>query len=80
MAIFAMSTVHLVQSEVLQSRGFALMAVYLLVAADVKMDSTSDTVLLLSICTGKSTLELSEDQDPAKVGEIHMQRSPRELL
>lgn len=79
MAIFAMSTVHLVQSEVLQSRGFALMAVYL-VAADVKMDSTSDTVLLLSICTGKSTLELSEDQDPAKVGEIHMQRSPRELL
>lgn len=74
-----MSTVHLVQSEVLQSRGFALMAVYL-VAADVKMDSTSDTVLLLSVCTGKSTLELSEDQDPANVGEIHMQRSPRELL
>lgn len=41
MAICAMSAVRLVQNEVLQSRGFALMAVYLLMATDVKVDSTS---------------------------------------
>lgn len=41
-------------------------------ATDVKVDSTSETVLLLSIFSGKSTLQLSRDQDPAKVGEVNI--------